>query len=128
MIIRIIDTVLYLPSFMVAYSYLIKKIGGQISVPVIDQIPSPLVGLLTFALSSYWLARAFSTGLKAWGDYQEKKHMNETVKIQNDRLRRRDVTQKEAIMTTNDQLKEIERIRQHAEDEVRNKLKKWGIE
>jgi hypothetical protein len=128
MIIRVIDTILYMPSFLVAYSYLIKKIGGQISVPVIDQIPPPLVGLLTFALSAYWLARAFSTGLKAWGDFEEKKHMNETVKIQNDKLRRRDVAQKEAILTTNDQLKEIERIRQQAEDEVKNKLKKWGIE
>jgi hypothetical protein len=38
------------------------------------------------------------------------------------------VAQKEAILTTNDQLKEIERIRQQAEDEVKNKLKKWGIE
>ena len=126
MIYRAIDIVLYLPSFLMAFVYWIKRIGGNVSVPILDNIPTPIYLLLTIAMSAYWIARAFSILLKSWGEYQEKVQQNEAQKIKNNKLRRNDAITKEAVYASNEQLKMLndfeERIARERE-ELHKKIK-----
>jgi hypothetical protein len=126
MIYRAIDIVLYLPSFLMAFVYWIKRIGGNVSIPILDNIPTPFYVLLTIAMSAYWIARALSILLKSWGEYQEKVQQNEAQKIKNNKLRRNEMVTKESIYASSEQLKMLndfeERIAKERE-ELHKKIK-----
>lgn len=127
MIYRAIDIVLYFPSFGMAFVYWIKKVGGQVSVPIIDDIPAPVYALLTIALSAYWGARAASILLKAWGEFQEKQHHNETQRIKNIKLRRDDAITKEGIYASNEQIRQLSQFEERVAKEREEMHKKLGL-
>lgn len=127
MIYRAIDIVLYFPSFGMAFVYWIKKVGGQVSVPIIDDIPAPIYALLTIALSAYWIARAASILLKAWGEYQEKVHQNEAQKIRNNKLRRNETITKEGIYASDQQIKQLNDFEERVARERAEMHKKLGL-
>jgi len=127
MIYRAIDIVLYFPSFGMAFVYWIKKVGGQVSVPIIDDIPAPVYALLTIALSAYWGARAASILLKAWGEFQEKQHHNETQRIKNIKLRRDDAITKEGIYASNEQIRQLSQFEERVAKEREDMHKKLGL-
>lgn len=127
MIYRAIDIVLYFPSFGMAFVYWIKKVGGQVSVPIIDDIPAPVYALLTIALSAYWGARAASILLKAWGEFQEKQHQNETQRIKNIKLRRDDAITKEGIYASNEQIRQLSQFEERVAKEREEMHKKLGL-
>ena len=127
MIYRAIDIVLYFPSFGMAFVYWVKRIGGNVSVPVLDNIPTPIYALLTIALSAYWGARATSILLKAWGEYQEKVYLNEAQKIKNNKLRRSDAITKEGIYASNEQIRQLSEFEERVAKEREDMHKKLGL-
>lgn len=127
MIYRALDIVLYFPSFGMAFVYWVKRIGGNVSVPVLNNIPTPIYALLTIALSAYWVARAASILLKAWGEYQEKVHQNEAQKIRNNKLRRNETITKEGIYASDQQIKQLNDFEERVARERAEMHKKLGL-
>lgn len=127
MIYRAIDIVLYFPSFGMAFVYWVKRIGGNVSVPVLDNIPTPVYALLTITMSAYWCARAASILLKAWGEFQEKQHQNETQRIKNIKLRRDDAITREGVYASNDQIKQLSDFEERVAKERAEMHKKLGL-
>jgi len=132
--VRILDIFLLFPSSLVAFPQILKWMGGEIKLPILDNIPSPINSILIVAMTFYWAARGVAILGKSWGDFIEKKHQNDLQKIKNDlqkikndRERRDEYVRKTAIYATKEQLDKISELEEKQLKEKEQFLKKIGV-
>ena len=124
---KIVDIAVLFPSSAVAFTQIFKWMGGQISIPILDNIPVPLYSILIAAMTFYWVARGISIMGKTYGDFVEKQHMNELHKIRNNRERRDEYVRKSAIYATRDQIAKLNELETKQLKEREAFLAKMGI-
>ncbi len=125
--VRILDIFLLFPSSLVAFPQILKWMGGEIKLSILDNIPSPINSILIVAMTFYWAARGVAILGKSWGDIIEKKHQNDLQKIKNDRERRDEYVRKTAIYATKEQLDKISELEEKQLKEKEQFLKKIGV-
>jgi hypothetical protein len=124
---KIVDIAVLFPSSAVAFTQIFKWMGGQISIPILDNIPVPLYSLLIAAMTFYWVARGISIIGKTYGDFVEKQHSNERQRIINNRERRDEYVRKSAIYATKEQIAKLNELETKQLKEREAFLTKIGI-
>ena len=125
--VRILDIFLLFPSSLAAFPQILKWMGGEIKLPILDNIPSPIYSVLIVAMTFYWAARGLAILGKSWGEFIEKKHQNDLQKIKNDRESRDEYVRKTAIYATKEQLDKISELEEKQLKEKENFLRKIGV-
>jgi hypothetical protein len=126
---KIVDIAVLFPSAGFAFVKIFKWMGGDVKLPIFnpDAVPGFIYSFLIIAMTAYWIARAVSIFAKSWGEFVEKKHMNNLHKIRNDRERRNEYVRKSAIYATKEQIAKLNELETKQLKEKEAFLAKIGI-